>query len=128
VAIERPIDRTQWAVDRPVNHTQQRRNVTQSVDRQQVLLIDWHTCGQVLGPIYSQRSKIEFRFPFQAHSSFFSGKFRIKLKFYSLKDLFLKIKEFRIVVDQKINFLRIDQVLQASDGQDYLIVRIGYVL
>ena len=39
---------------------------------------------------------------FQASVSF-SGRIRIGINFYSMKDLFLKIKEFRILLDQGDN-------------------------
>ena len=37
VAIDRPIDRTQWAVERPVDNNQQRRSIVHMFDRQQGL-------------------------------------------------------------------------------------------
>jgi len=86
------------AVDRPVDHTQQRRNVDRIFDRQQAL--SKGTCRQPLEPVDSQRPRIGFRFPFWARSVFLSGGLWIKLKFYSLKDLFLKIEGSRIVLDQ----------------------------
>ena len=46
------------------------------------------------------RPKIIFRFSFWARLGFIYGGLRIKLKFYSLKNLFLKIEGSRIVLDQ----------------------------
>ena len=42
---------------------------------------------------------------FRAHSGFLSGWLWIELKFYSLKDLFLKIEGSRIILDQENQFL-----------------------
>ena len=43
-----------------------------------------------------------------------------------MKDLFLKIKESRIFLDQKDQLLiKLIKILHASNNQDYLIVRIG---
>ena len=68
------------------------------------------------------------QFPFQASVSF-SGRVRIGFSFYSIKGLFLKIKEFRILLDKGDQFLiGLINILQASNDQDHLIVQIGVVL
>ena len=76
----------------------------------------------------SQKPKTGFQFSFEARSDSFSAGLRIKFKFYSLKDVFLKIKRLRIILNQENQLLqRIDQVRQPSDGQDHLIIQIGFV-
>jgi len=57
------------------------------------------TCRPVLGPVDNQRPTIGFRFSFQACLAFLSGGLWIELKFYSLKDVIVKIEGFRIVLD-----------------------------
>ena len=65
---------------------------------------------------------------FQA-SVFFSGGVRIRLSFYSMKDLFLKIKGSRILLDQGDQLIiEIIKIFRASKGQDHLIVQIVVVL
>ena len=68
------------------------------------------------------------QFSFQA-PVFFSGGIRIGLNFYSMKNLFLKIKGSKILVDQRYQLLiGLIKIRQTSDGQDHLIVQIGVVL
>jgi len=51
------------------------------------------------------------------------------IKFLFNEGLFLKIKGFRILLNQRDQFLRrLIKVLQSSKGQDHLIVQIGVVL
>ena len=53
----------------------------------------------------------------------------ISPSFYSMKDLFLNIKGFRIFLNQGDQLLiRLIKILQASNGQDHHIVQIGVVL
>ena len=68
------------------------------------------------------------QFSFQA-PVFFSNGVQIGLSFYSTKDLFLKIKGFRILLDQGDQLqIRLIKILQASNGQDHLKVQVGVVL
>jgi len=51
------------------------------------------------------------------------------IQFLFNEDLFLKIKKSRILLDQGDQLLiRLIKILQASNGQDHLIVQIGFVL
>ena len=62
-------------------------------------------------------------------AGFLSGGVQIKLSFYSMKSLFLKIKGSRIFLNQGDQLLiGLIKILQASNGQDHLIVQIGVVL
>ena len=68
------------------------------------------------------------QFPFQT-PVFFSDGVRIRHSFYSMKDLFLKIKGFRILLNQGDQLLiGLIKILQASKRQDHLIVQIRVVL
>ena len=68
------------------------------------------------------------QFLFQALVSF-SGGIRIGFSFFSMRDLFLKIERFRILLGQVNQLLiRLIKILQAFNGQDHPIVQIGVVL
>ena len=64
------------------------------------------------------------RFSFQAIASFFFRSMN-KIQFLFNKDLFLKIKRFRILLDHPN---MIDQNSSSIQCQDHLIVQIGVVL
>jgi len=52
-----------------------------------------------------------------------------RIQFLFNEDLFLKIKESKILLDQGNQLLiRLIKILQASNNQDHLIVQIGVVL
>jgi len=52
-----------------------------------------------------------------------------RIQFLFNKDLFLKIKGSRILLDQRDQLLKgLIKIFQASNGQDHLIVQTGVVL
>ena len=68
------------------------------------------------------------QFLFQAHVFFFWWDTNM-IQFLFNEDLFLKIKGFRILLDQGDQLLiRLIKIIQASNSQDHLIDQIGVVL
>ena len=51
-----------------------------------------------------------------------------KFQFLFNEDLFLKIEGFRILLDQEDQLQILIKILQASNGQDHLLVQRGIVL
>ena len=96
-------DRQEWAVDSPANRTQKRRNMAQIFDRRQALptglLTGTQDCRQ---PEAQNWIKISFLSAFR----FLLWWLRIELKFYLLKDAFLKIEGSKIVLDQENQLLQ----------------------
>ena len=74
--------------------------------------------------LYGAFSEIESVFFLGA--GFFSGEVWIWLSFYSMKNLFLKIKGLRILLNQGDQLLiGLIKFLQVSNDQEHLIVQIG---
>ena len=82
-----------------------------------------------------KRRWLEAEEPNQGGAVFFSGAYefffwstnRIQILFN--EGLFLKVEGFRILLDQEDQFrIGLIKILQASNGQDHLIVQIGVVL
>jgi len=77
-----------------------------------------------------QKKQIKVKqFSFQAIASFLFSRTMNRIQFLFNEDLFLKIKRFRILLDQEDQFLiRLIKILQTSNYQDHLIVQIEFVL
>ena len=66
---------------------------------------------------------------FQTLMSFLFCRSTNRIKILFNEDLFVKIEEFRILLDQGDQIqIELIKILQASNGQDHLIVQIGVVL
>ena len=69
------------------------------------------------------------QFSFQALTSFLFGRSTNIIQILFNEDLFLKVEEFRILPDQGDQLqIGLIKILQAFNGQNYLIVQIGVVL
>jgi len=79
---------------------------------------------------WKQKKQIKVKqFPFQAIANFLFRRSMNRIQFLFNVDLFLKIKRFRIFLDQRDQLLiGLIKILQASNDQDHLIVQIGVVL
>ena len=82
------------------------------------------------GDDLKQKKQIKVKqFPFQAIASFLFRRSMNRIQFLFNKDLFLSIKRSRILLDQGDQLLiGLIKILQASNDQDHLIVKIRVVL
>jgi len=77
-----------------------------------------------------QKKQIKVKqFPFQAIASFLFRRSMNRIQLIFNECLFLKIKGYKILLDQGDQFLKgLIKILQPSKDQDHLIIQIGVVL